>query len=470
LSKQEKKPKTGEKGVAIIMVMTAITLLTYILADFTFEVKLNKIRIFNQKERIQAKLNAESGIKFALTKLKIYQLARNFLEKNKNLKELVPISLLESLVTQPFIFPVPEAKGLDVIQRNALEEFKDSMLVNGGISVEVSLVSGFLNPNNLRAAPKKNDKNRSSQDDQDDPDDGREKLDKDGNPIVGPSKYIEEKMVETLKNAIEAEISKENGFEDLYPNLEPEKLIKELKFYVTSKKLFKDVDLASEFQQLYSKEDIVPKHAPLTSIDELYTLAGWPDDLINLVKDRFSVHDVAIIPLNEITTDQLKILFPKIEKDQLDDFFRHRDGDPETEEEPQPFKNTKEFKQLITGKLGVLSGSEYDKRIKEFEEAGLRLDISGKLFKVVSTGSFERARYKMTAFIDLPVLPDLVDPNAKKDDKNKKKDDKKDDDPDQDDENSDDFQDPDDNNKKNNKKKEEERVIKLLSPRIIEMR
>ena len=75
-----------ESGVAILMVMTSITILTFLLADFTFETKINKLRVYNQQDMTQARLNAEAGLTFALAKLRLYQEGFNLLEKNESAK------------------------------------------------------------------------------------------------------------------------------------------------------------------------------------------------------------------------------------------------------------------------------------------------------------------------------------------------------------------------------------------------
>ena len=74
-----KKTLKNENGIALLMVMGVIAILTFLLADFTFETKLNKIKIYNQQDKIQALLNAESGINFAQAKLRLYQEGKNLI-------------------------------------------------------------------------------------------------------------------------------------------------------------------------------------------------------------------------------------------------------------------------------------------------------------------------------------------------------------------------------------------------------
>jgi hypothetical protein len=440
------------------MVIAAVSIMTFLLADFTFETKLNKIKIYNQIEKDQARLNAEAGVNFALAKLRLYQTGRNLVEKTESLKGVVNPSDVESIVTMPFAVPIPAGIATNLIQKTALEEFTSNSLVQGNIIVTVTPVAGFLNPNNMRVTKVKGDDDR-------DPDYGS--FDDNDKKKLPPQAYIEKKLIDTLQSAFDSKRESDDEFDALYGNLEPKMLIKELKYFVNDPDNFNDSE-KSEIEILYSKEEITPKHAPMRSIDEMYLLAGWDDDIVNLIKDRLTTHEVSIIPVNKITSDQLKIIFPQITEEQIEEFFKYRDGDPETKEPPKEFKTEVDFKNVIVGRLGVLNDQEYTERIKEFENAGLKIGVAGKLYKVVSTGSYKRSTYKLTAYVDLPILP--TPPKKKKDeDKDKDKDKNNPDDPD-DPDNPDNNPDDNDPDNPDDKDKEKQPPLQLMAPRVIEIR
>ena len=58
-----KKILSSHNGVALMMILSAITLLTLVVTNFSFETRLNSARISSQQKSLQAKLNAESGLK-----------------------------------------------------------------------------------------------------------------------------------------------------------------------------------------------------------------------------------------------------------------------------------------------------------------------------------------------------------------------------------------------------------------------
>lgn len=449
----------NESGMALLMVISSIVLLTWLLADFTFETKVNKLKSYNYQDRLQAKLNAESGLKFALAKLRIYKEARNLIESNESIKSVAKPSAVEGLIIAPFVYPIPLPKNADVRAKSAVEEFSSKSLIKGEFQVSISKVKGFLNPNNLRLpAPKNPEDPDQDQEDEDDSDSD------DPNKKIVPHKYMEKKFIETVKDSIEQEKEKNEVFSALYGDLEPDRLVKELKFYVNNPNIFQD-SLKPEFESLYLENEVSPKYGPLNSIEELYQLVGWPDAIVDLLKDKMTVHEVSFIALNEIDKDQLKILFPSITEDQIELFFRHRNGDKELEEEGKEFKSVEDFKELIVQKLGIIDNEGFEKRVKDLEQAGLKLGIAGKLYKVNSVGTFNRSVYKITAYVDLPVKPEPKKEPKKEDPKsdgNKVKDPN---DPDDD-------QDPNDlDNDPNKKKKEEEKPLplELMEPRVIEI-
>jgi len=388
-----------ERGVAVLMVMTSVALLAFLLSDFTFETKVNKLKIYNSQDKFQARLNAEAGLNFAMSKLRIYQEARNLIETNENIKNIVKPAQIESVLLEPFIYPIPDMPKMDALAKSALNDFRENTLFQGQVTVTIKPVSGFLNPNNMRiappepTAPKENTSNKN----------GDSQFSQDGDSEKSPELYMEETLITTLRQIMEDKRESDRDFDIKYGNLEPRMLIKELKYYISDKDLFDDAE-RGELESNYLSKDIQPKYAPLASLDELYLLLGWPDEIVKLIEDKLTVHEIAVIAVNELTEDQLKILFPEITDFQIEEFFRYRDGDQELGEEAQEFKTAAEFKQLMVNRLGVMDSQGFDK-MKDFEKAGLKIGVAGKLYKVTSRGSKGRADYNLVAFVDMPIKP-----------------------------------------------------------------
>lgn len=414
-----KKTLRNDSGIALIMVMGVITILVFLLADFTFETKLNKIKIYNQQDKIQARLNAESGLQFAMAQLRLYQEGRNKLEKEESLKSAFPASDLENILTRPFIYPIPLPKGAGVIQKTALDDFVKNTLFRGEMSVNFTKVSGFLNPNGLRLKPKTTTSS-ADQDQAADPDLDLDTPKEPANPDApaDPNKkaepadvIIEKKLIETMGRLLKDKSDVDENFHSKYSNVDPVYLIKELKYYVNDSSKFQD-SMRPEIEGKFSQKNITPKHAPLSSIDELYLLPSWDDAIVNLLKDRMSVHEVSVIAPNELTIEDLKIIFPQINNVQIEEFFKHRDGDVDKKIKGKKFKNAEDFKNVIVGTLNIVNDGEYTERINELKAAGLVIDTAGKLYKVNSRGTMNNAVYNIVVYVDLPIKPTPVKKKA----------------------------------------------------------
>ena len=115
-----------------------------------------------------------------------------------------------------------------------------------------------------------------------------------------------------------------------------------------------------------------------------------------------------MIPLNKIAKPHLRVLFPQLAEEQIDDFFIQRDGDPKEELPPTPIKSIDDFKRVIK-MISSISESEINKRLEELKNLGLELSVASKVFKVVVTGTYGQASQTITAIVDLPILPSSVE-------------------------------------------------------------
>lgn len=394
----------NQKGVALLLVMGVIAILSFVLFEFTFETKLNRIKVFNQEDRFQARLNAESGLNFALAKLRLYQAGRNLLEKDENKKSSFPPDQLEAILIEPFMIPIPLSKKASIIQQNALKEFEKKTIIRGEMNVTITKLSGLLNPNSLRIVDKKTttptDQDAAAEDSTNPAKSGTD-ADKE---TTKENKWDTARnlFIKTLSQMIEDKIKNDENFKNIHSNTRVENLINELAFYVNDATKVQGQDYL-DAKAKFSEAEITPKHAPMASIEELYLLPSWDDAIIDLIKDRMSVFELTSIPVNEMNNADLKILFPDVNDIQVEEFFKYRDGDPDKKIKASKFKSADDFKVVVTSKLNIISDADYTKRINELKNAGLTIDTAGKLYKVSSTGKFNNATYTLIAIVDIPI-------------------------------------------------------------------
>ncbi len=388
-----------DHGVALILVLSIIALLSAVLGQFQFETKLNRIRTFNTQDRLQARLNAEAGLNLALSKLRLYQEARNLMEKNKELGKRIPLHMLEELTTSPFVFPVPSPPQASIFVRDAINEFMEETVLKGELNLQVSPISGRINPNILRLelADEDGPQNRSG------PQPERQGRDREDNENKSPDQSLEEELVNIITQKLEIIRRDQPETSAIYAEVDPELMVKELRYFVSPKGSFDDPFLP-EIEQKYLEADLTPKHAPFADASEFYLLQ-WKDAHLDLIKDRLTPHQAQLIQINRMTDDTLRMIFPDLTDEQLREFFQYRDGTTEEglESAPMPFSSPEDFKTAFTETLRIVDKRTFDKRISELEKAGLYLGVAGKLFEVISEGKSNRASFTIRAVVDIPM-------------------------------------------------------------------
>jgi general secretion pathway protein K len=150
LYKDLKNILQNQRGVALMMIMTAIILLMAVYGEFTFESKIARLKATNIMDKSQSKLLAESGIQMAMTRLRLYKEAYNAVHNNPNIKGMVQDQLLNQLWEVPFIYPIPIGLNANSSFKDSVEKFTKESLLDGEIKVTIQNISNRMNLNMLR--------------------------------------------------------------------------------------------------------------------------------------------------------------------------------------------------------------------------------------------------------------------------------------------------------------------------------
>lgn len=375
-------------SVAITMVLTSILLITPIIVNFTFDTNIHKLKVYNIEDRSKAKLTAESGLQFAMARLRLYKEAYNFLQKNKQAQSIVKQDTIDTLWNFPFAYPIPVKESMTKIQQDAINDFMDKTVLHGNLTLSIENISQKMNLNLLRIsflnetrkAKKENETGTETESEED-------------------NKFnIESQLIKSLQNAVEAKSENDDNFANNYYGIEYQDLINELKYYVSEPESLQDTGGAdSNFSQI----DLSPKKAPFTSFEEVYSLPSWPDDIVNLIKNEFTVHGALMIDLNQITDKLFKLLIPEVTDEDVKAFFEWK-NDPDV---PQKFNSLDDFKNYIVQVGNLMSNDDFDERFNNFKKQGLQFGPTPTLFKVISTGTVERATYNLVAYVTIPAEP-----------------------------------------------------------------
>lgn len=383
----------NERGVALMMILSSIVILTALYAQFTFDSKISRIKATNILDKSQAKLLAESGLQLAMTRLRLYKEAFNKVEANQNLKSMVKPQLLNQLWEVPFVYPIPLDKNTSQILKQTVDKFQDESLLDGQMRVTIQNISSRINLNLLRI------------------DVTKLKTDQEGNlePPKSSSLFdtgnddeiaLDQTLYQLLKRLIDERKETDEAFADRYGNLNYQELFTNLKYYTSDYQTMNSDPFFGEAEGNFQRIPLTPKYGPLSSFSELYSIPGWNDELIELVKNEYSVYPNMMIDLNKITANMLKLLFPNLQNPEIDEFFKVRD-DPN---DPQEINTVADLKKYFVEQARIMSPESFDQRMEAFQKGGITFGSSPNLFKVISVGEFNRAIYTLVAYVVLPPM------------------------------------------------------------------
>jgi type II secretory pathway component PulK len=387
----------NQRGIALMMIMTAIILLMAIYGEFTFESKISRIKATNIMDRSQAKLLAESGLQMAMARLKLYREAYNKLESNPSVKGQVPPQLLNQLWEVPFMFPIPVAANASRVIKDTVEKFEKETLLDGSMRVTVHNVSNRMNLNLLRVdlAKKKTPGQDPSATTEPDPNDGIIDASPDA---IQNNVSVDQSLYYIMRRLVEDKREKNPAFDARYSNLNYQELVSNLRFFISDYGSLMTDPLAGEAESTYQRIPLTPKYGPLSSASELYAIPGWNDELIELIQNEFSVYPAMQIDLNKMTANMLRILIPTIQEEQIRAFFEYRD-DPEM---PKFFNTIEDFRRWVVDIERIMTDETFKNRIEQFQKARISFGSNPNLFKVVAEGIYNRSTYTLVAYIYMP--------------------------------------------------------------------
>lgn len=401
------KTLRNQQGVALMVVLSSIALLTLLMYAFQFETTFNQVRSYNIQDRFQAKLNAESGLQLSLLRLEIYKEAINQLQQNKDLKKFVSASVLNEIWSTPLIFPIPKGLDTSFMDLSVIEKFQEQSWIEGQMQMSVESLGSKINLNLLAENKLKNfmlKKGMKSQDQKDQDatsssSEDKKTSEKSNEEKLTPqeiSNQIQEKLIEIIEKGINAKKETDEAFYEKYSSKDVQYLIQAIRFYVSDKGT--DVGpMTNQIDADFQKSGITPKHAPMSSLSEILLIPEWNDDLLNLIKNEVSVHDSYYLDLNKMTESFLKILAPEITANQIAQFFKIK-NDPKAN---ISFSGKTDFISFMSGQIRV-DEKALKENIEWLEKMDFKFTNTPNIFKVKSVGTFGRSEVTLTAIVVLP--------------------------------------------------------------------
>ncbi|MDZ4662313.1 MAG: type II secretion system protein GspK [Pseudomonadota bacterium] len=342
------KKKNSQSGVALLMAIFAMTLLTTIAVEVQYGTNIESLSASQGLNRLRAYYAAKAGVEMSLFRILIYKKALAQFGK-----DLGPnASMLDKIWQMPLPWPLPLPKdALRTTQDEVNKVLKESIF-DGKYMTTIENESAKLDINDLGSQ----------------------------------SKNLREATQIKILNIFNAKLKGEDKWAEDYQGYDFEKLVNNMIDWV-------DEDTVSlnsgDENSLYTESDAtdLPPNQPFKTLQELHMVAGMEDDFFDVLAPNITVYGSKAINVNQAPKDVLMSLDPSIEKETADKIIERRSD----ELKGGPFQDEKDFFSFLEG-LGL--------RTNSLKEKNIPLEFDSILnFRVTSVGNYSNMSRKVVAIV-----------------------------------------------------------------------
>ncbi len=365
------KPKLNQSGIALFMVLAAISVLSILVTEFTYLSQINQKLAYDRLDRVKAEYLGKTIFKLSLLRLKAYKTLKG-ISGGKN-SVTIPQKVLDQIWQFPFVYPIPsELPGIDAGQRDAIKKFQLESNLEGDATATITSESSRYNLNLLLpayaaqpAAPAAN---------------GTPGNTGAGNPAPpqptpAPTEFDPEKarkgLQDFLTNILSTKSLHDEAFAAEYRDFQVSELVKHIYGWVDSK--------YTDALNYRDQDNPARKGAAFYSLDELHMIPGMDDTLYDLFEPNLTTEPTSGVNVNTINKYVLKALLPLMTEDDVKAFFEFRDS----KAEDNTFKTIDDFYKYLQSNVSAYQADQQVADLKtELADRNIALVTDEKVFLV----------------------------------------------------------------------------------------
>lgn len=405
LRRLKQRQNGSQKGIALFMVISALALLSILVAELTYSTQMNARLAYNYVDNLKAFYLSKAAMKLSMMRLKAYLQVRDFVNNpdNKQIKDSLDKKIIEKIWNMPFIFPLPIPKDASMSEGDTIKAFIKESKLSGTFIANITSESSKLNLNNLFITSVTPEPSPTPS-----PTPSPGSSPPPSTPPTPQKVDFRQLLDHTISNLIEKKKDEEREFADVYRNVNGKDVVDAIEAY-----LFPDKPPSN----LPGFKQIKPKKAPMYSLTELHLIPGIDDELYNLLASALTVYSTPGLNINTMPKSTLQALIPELTNTELDDLMRKRD-DPQV---GQPWASDDDFWKDI----GTTSASKnLDTIKKRFKDANVKIKTDEETFKVSIQANVGLSTRRLEMYLTLdskalkkpkpgdPSTPDKTNPQA----------------------------------------------------------
>lgn len=299
----------GRRGVAILLAMSAIMILTYIAMEVSEDSLIDYSVASSRVGRLQAHYAAKSAVEMGLLRIHLYRKALATFGEQLKGKE----SMLDPLWQFPFSWPPPLPDEMNIADKDAIQTSLKDSLMKSQYLVTIQSEGAKIDLNDLRS----------------------------------PVKTVREGIEKQILRIFELKMESDEEFREVHRNTNFQELVWNLTDWVDKDSIsLNGGDERSRYQDRQDQE--LPPNQPFKTLDELHLVAGMTDDIFDLIADQVTLYGSMGVNVNTATKEILASLDPQLTETVIKALLERRSD----LEQGGPFPDSKEFLEFL-GTQGV---------------------------------------------------------------------------------------------------------------------
>lgn len=386
------RSKRDTSGIALFMVMAAISVLSILVTEFTYVAQVNQTIAYDGLDQLKTHYLAKSALKLSLLRLKAFQQVKNLASSMGASGGAVPRSLLDKIWSFPFMYPIPTAiPGLTMQDKDAIEKFQKGSGLEGSYTAVIESESSKFNLNStlpqFAASPSPSPQPAGGPP----PTTGTP-----GNPNAAPSTTpfnsdnARQSLHDYLAQTVQNKMDSDPDFETEYRDLRVDDLVDNILAYSDPTYERKNGNV----------NDIMPmRKAPFATISELHTIQPMDDTLYDLFAPGLTASTTPGININTMKEGTLRALVPTMTKEEVADFFKFRDS----MDEDNAFKSPDDFFTYLTNSVATYKGNTgaLDQLKADLTKRNIQLVVDENQFKITVQAKLNQATRLIEAWVAL---------------------------------------------------------------------
>ncbi|MEK6706570.1 MAG: hypothetical protein AABZ06_12370 [Bdellovibrionota bacterium] len=362
-------PKKNSSGIALFIVIAAMSVLSIIVTEFTYIAQVNQRIAYDALDQVKAHYLAKSAFKLSLLRLKAYQQLKSLTGGQNAGVVAVPRQLLDKIWSFPLIYPFPTTiPGLMPADRERIEKFQKESGLEGNFTALIESESSKYNLNMILAqfAPQPSPSPSPSPS----PTQADQKQASQPSQPFSPE-AARKSLADYLWQLLNQKFESDQDFAAEYRDFKIEDLMDHITAWADRTYQRKD----SGFHDV-----VALKQAPFYTLSEFHMVPTMSDDIYDLFAPNLTVSTTPGINVNTMNEATLRALVPEITKDESAEFMKFRDS----QTEDNSFKSEDAFFEYLMTNVAHFkdSKSAIDELKKSMTNRHIRLVVDETQFKI----------------------------------------------------------------------------------------